>query len=119
VAEEHAALRFTRRYSASLDEVWRALTEPDSISRWLGPPDDVEARSRSMRTVESGRVLELDWTRRGESDSLVRFELAPDGAGTVLVVDHSRLDARVCMGYLSFWAPRLDRFGEAVGGERR
>ena len=116
MAEEHAAVRFTRRYSASLDEVWRALTEPDSISRWLGPPDDVEAR---MRTVESGRVLELDWTRRGESDSLVRFELAPDGASTVLVVDHSRLDARVCMGYLRFWAPRLDSFGEAVGGERR
>ena len=49
----------------------------------------------------------------------VKTELAPDGAGTVLVVDHSRLDARVCMGYLSFWAPRLDSFGEAVGGERR
>ena len=116
MAEEHAALRFTRRYSASLDEVWRALTEPGAVSRWLGPPADVEAR---MRTVESGRVLELDWKRRGESDSLVRFELAPDGAGTVLVVDHSLLDARVCMGYLGFWAPHLDRFSEAVGGEWR
>jgi uncharacterized protein YndB with AHSA1/START domain len=116
VAEEHAALRFTRRYSASLDEVWRALTDPGSVSRWLGLPEDVETR---MRTVESGRVLELDWARRGESDSLVRFELAPDDEGTVLVVDHSRLDARVCMAYFGFWAPRLDRFGEAVGGERR
>jgi hypothetical protein len=116
VAEERAALRFTRRYSASLDEVWQALTEPESVSRWLGPPDDVAAQ---MRTIESGRVLELDWARRGESDSLVRFELAPDGEGTVLVVDHSRLDARVCMGYFGFWAPRLDRFGEEIGGERR
>jgi len=116
LAEEHPALRFTRRYPASLDEVWRALTEPESLSHWLGPPDDVDAR---MRTIEPGRVLEIDWTRRGESDSLVRFELASDGAGTVLLVDHSRLDARVCMRYFGFWTPRLDRFGEAVGGERR
>ena len=77
MAEEHAALRFTRRYPASLDEVWRALTEPESLSHWLGPPDDVDAR---MRTIEPGRVLEIDWTRRGESDSLVRFELASEPA---------------------------------------
>jgi uncharacterized protein YndB with AHSA1/START domain len=115
VAEKRAVLRFTRRYRASLDEVWLALTEPESISRWLGPPDDVQAR---MRTVEPGRVLELAWIR-GESDSLVRFELAPDDAGTVLTVDHSRLEARVCMGYFDFWTPRLERFPEAVGGERR
>jgi uncharacterized protein YndB with AHSA1/START domain len=116
VAENLAALRFTRRYRASLEEVWQALTDPESISRWLGPPADVDTQ---MRTVEPGRVIELDWTRQGEGDSLVRLELAPDGAGTVLVLDHSRLEARVCMGYFAFWTPRLDRFGEAVGGERR
>ena len=116
MAEELAALRLTRRYSASIEEVWRALTDEAAMSRWLAPPDDVEAQ---MRTVEQGRVLELDWHKRGERDSLVRLELASDDAGTVLVLDHSRLDARMCMGYFAFWAPRLDRFGEAVGGERR
>jgi uncharacterized protein YndB with AHSA1/START domain len=115
VPDERAAIRFTRRYRASLEEVWHALTDAESISRWLGPPDDVDAR---MRTVEPGQVLELDWTRRGEGDSLVRLELAPDGAGTILVLDHSRLEARVCMVYLGFWNPRLDRFGEALAGER-
>ena len=114
-AEQRAALRFTRRYAASVEEVWQALTEPESVPQWLAPPEDVAAR---MRTVEAGRVLELDWSRRGEPDSLVRLELAADGAGTILVLDHSRLDARVCMGYFGFWAPRLDVFGEAVGGER-
>jgi uncharacterized protein YndB with AHSA1/START domain len=115
VAENLAALRFTRRYRASLEEVWQALTDPASISRWLGPPADVDAR---MRTVEPGRVLELDWTRRGEGDSLVRLELAPDGAGTVLVLDHSRLEARVCMGYFGFWTPRLNRFGAELRAGR-
>ena len=115
MAEELAALRFTRRYPASIEEVWRALTDPEAILRWLAPPDEVETQ---IRTVEQGRVLELDWHRRGERDSLVRLELAADDAGTVLVLDHSRLDARVCMGYFGFWAPRLDRFGETVGGER-
>ena len=116
MAGELAALRLTRRYSASIEEVWRALTDPEAMSRWLAPPDEVEAQ---LRMVEQGRVLELDWHRRGERDSLVRLELAADDAGTVLVLDHSRLDARVCMGYFGFWAPRLDRFGATVGGERR
>jgi hypothetical protein len=112
VADERAALRFTRRYAASIEEVWAALTDPESVQRWLAAPPGVVAR-----TVEVGRVLELDWARRGEGDSLVRVELSSDGAGTVLVLDHSRLDAVVCMRYFSFWEPRIARLGELVGGE--
>lgn len=115
MAEKHAAVRFTRLYAASIEEVWQALTDPESSPRWLDLSHDVTA---GMRTVEDGCVLELDWNRQGETESLVRFELTADGAGTVLVLDHSRLDARVCMGYLGFWGPRLDAFGEAIGGER-
>jgi hypothetical protein len=109
VSDERSALRFTRRYTASIDEVWAALTEPESTARWLGSPTDGVAR-----TVEPGRVLELDWARPGEAESLVRFELSAEGSGTLLILEHTRLDADVCMRYMTFWEPRLRRLGDGL-----
>jgi hypothetical protein len=71
-----------------------------------------------MRPIEPGAVLELGWHRDGEADSVVRIELRADEEGTVLVLDHSKLEARVCMRYFGYWEPRLDRFARAAGGER-
>jgi hypothetical protein len=96
-------LRITRRYEAPPEEVWRALTAPESIARWLAPPPGV-----AMRTVEAERVLELDWRPAGEQPSLVRLELAEDGTGTRLVLDHSRIQAELGMRYLSQWTRRLE-----------
>jgi uncharacterized protein YndB with AHSA1/START domain len=96
-------LRLTRRYAAAPAEVWRALTAPESVRRWLAPPPGV-----AMRTVEEERVLELDWRPEGEQPSLVRLELVPDGTGTKLVLDHSRIQADRGMRYLSQWTRRLE-----------
>ena len=72
-----------------------------------------------MRTIEPGVVFELDWRRAGEADSIVRIELISDAAGTVLLLEHTRLEARVCMRYFRFWEPRLEEFAQAIGGERK
>ena len=97
-------LRVTRRYAAAPAEVWRALTEPESLARWLAPPPGVE-----LRTVDPGRVLELDWSPAGEQPSLVRLELAADGDGTKLVLDHRRIRADLGMRYMRIWTARLGR----------
>ena len=102
-----ASVRLTRRFAASPEEVWAALTEPESVVRWLGRPVPGEAR-----VVERHRRLELDWRPDGEPPSLVRFDLHPVDGGTTLVLDHSRLDERRCMRYGSAWirvAERLQR----------
>lgn len=92
----------SRRYEAPPTEVRAALTEPESLQRWLAPPPGVAARE-----VEPERVLELEWRPEGEPPSLVRFELSPAAGGTTLVVDHRRLEERVCMGYMRVWTSRL------------
>jgi uncharacterized protein YndB with AHSA1/START domain len=112
VSGYQASLRLTRRYDASPAEVWAALSEEHSRARWLAPPPDVEA---TVRTVEPGRVLELDWRRDGEPESLVRFEVAAEASGSIVVLDHSRLDARVCMRYFPFWTIRAARLGRTLG----
>ena len=90
------AVRFTRRYDATPDEVWAALTEPESIARWLAPPGRIELapggpfelRPREgetlpsrVRAIDARRLLELDWVDESDAASTVRFELAPDGDG--------------------------------------
>src|SRR5436190_16801324 len=95
---EECYLRLTRRYVEPPAEVWRALTEPASIERWLRPGFEAP-----QREIEPGRVLELDWRPPGEEPSVVRIELAPAGSGTKLVLDHERIEATRGMAAMRFW----------------
>lgn len=104
MTEGRCSLRLTRRYSEAPPEVWKALTDPESVGRWLRPGFDVRRDE-----VEPGRVLELDWRPPGEEPSLVRIELGADGDGTILVLDHSRVEARLGMAAIQFWGGALGR----------
>ena len=123
------AVRLTRYYRAAPDEVWAALTEPDSLARWLAAPASVDLRlggsfrlqlaegetmDGRVRAVEPPRMLELDWQRRGEEPSILRFELSPNAGGTMLVLDHRRIDARVGMRYAAQWERQLRRLDLTV-----
>jgi uncharacterized protein YndB with AHSA1/START domain len=123
-------VRFTRYYGAPPDEVWDALTAPESLARWLAQPTEIELRpggvfrlQLSQRETMDGRVraadpprlLELDWKRGGEEPSVLRFDLKPDGQGTVLVLDHRRIDATIGMLYMSVWERRLRNLDSEVG----
>jgi uncharacterized protein YndB with AHSA1/START domain len=114
-------LRLTRRYDATPAEVWAALTEKDSIGRWLARVVDVEltpggafalANGIDARVVEvePERMLELDWRVAGEEPSVVRFELrADERGGTVLALGHARIEAPLGMTYIARWSHALDR----------
>ncbi len=106
-------VRFTRRYDATPAEVWAALTEPESVARWLGPVPT------SVRESEPERLLELDWLVPGDEPSVVRFELrsATDG-GTELVLDHRRINAVQGMLYSERWTNTLLRLDELLGGAK-
>jgi uncharacterized protein YndB with AHSA1/START domain len=122
-------LRLTRRYEASPAEVWRALTEPASIARWLATPVDVQLVAGGtfelalpddsridarVRELEPERVLELDWRHAGEQRSVVRFELRAEDGGTVLMLDHGRIEAPLGMAYISRWSGVLARLDAEV-----
>ena len=106
-------VRFTRRYDATPSEVWAALTEPESIVRWLGPVPT------NVRDSEPERMLELDWLVPGDEPSIVRFELRPRaGGGTELVLDHRRINAVQGMLYSERWTNTLLRLDDLLGGAK-
>jgi uncharacterized protein YndB with AHSA1/START domain len=119
-------LRLTRRYDATPAEVWAALTEPDSLGRWLAATVAIELApggafelaigvGARVRALEPERMLELDWRFADEDPSVVRFELAADGDETLLVLDHRRIDERFGMTYISRWTSALTRFARELG----
>jgi uncharacterized protein YndB with AHSA1/START domain len=105
--------RFTRRYDASVQEVWHALTDADSLDRWLAPPPGV-----AVVSSEPQGVLELDWSPPGEPASIVRIELHAEGDRTLLVLEHSRIDATLGMRYMRDWMRALERFDGEVNSRQ-
>jgi uncharacterized protein YndB with AHSA1/START domain len=122
-------VRLTRHYRAAPDEVWAALTDPDSLRRWLAAPVEIDLRSRGsfrlqlserermdgrVRAVEPPRTLELDWMRTGEEPSIIRFVLSPERDGTEFVLQHLRIEAQIGMRYMAVWERRLRAFDAEV-----
>ena len=52
----------------------------------------------------------------GEAESIVRFELSPQEAGTLLVVDHRLLGGDHATGYAAGWHAHLDRLDDLLSG---
>jgi uncharacterized protein YndB with AHSA1/START domain len=126
---ERVAVRFERELPAPPAEVWAALTEPALLERWLAKATvDLDAGIVSLEFddghMEGGRILELDaprvleyeWNHAGEPPSVVRFELAPSGAGTLLVLDHRLLDPETGPGYGAGWHSHLDALTAILAG---
>ncbi len=94
-------LRFTRRLPHPPAKVWRALTQPEHLAAWfpttiegdLVPGSALRFSFREMDlppfggtlgTCEPPSLLEFSW-----GDERLRFELTPDGNGTVLTFSAS------------------------------
>src|SRR5690242_14187798 len=102
------SFRLTRRYDAAPAEVWAALTEDESVERWLGRP------LGTIVHADPPRVLELDWSSEREPHARVRFELVARDGGTLLVLAHTGIGASVGMQTLQWWTRRLECFEVAA-----
>ncbi|WP_203916672.1 SRPBCC family protein [Rugosimonospora africana] len=122
-------LRFSRRLAHTPEKVWRALTEPEHLAAWF--PTTIEgdraagaslrfahpegkgpAFTGTMIAYQPPSLMEFEWG----TDTL-RFELRPDGDGTVLTLldlfDEQGKAARDAAG----WHVCLDLLGVHLDGE--
>jgi uncharacterized protein YndB with AHSA1/START domain len=112
-------LTFTRRLAHPPAKVWRAVTEPEHQAAWF--PQEIVGERRAgaaLRFVTDGgdgfdgemivfdppSVMELTW-----GTDLLRIELAPDGAGTVLTLTDTFDDLGKAARDAAGWHECLDR----------
>ena len=95
MSEQTDEVVFECALDAPPEKVWRALTIPEYLARWLRPADDVEI---AMVTAVENQSLSYRWRDTGKGaiagveDSLLTFELTPttDG-GTWFKLTHGPL----------------------------
>jgi uncharacterized protein YndB with AHSA1/START domain len=128
--DDRIGLRYERSYDASPNEVWAALTEPESIRRWLLADATLEHRvggvfrldwsgeeqaEGEVRVWEPPRVLEVDWLEP-DVRSVLRIEVAPSGAGALLVLDHRDVTHAAALGMGAGWHAHLELLRELLEG---
>jgi uncharacterized protein YndB with AHSA1/START domain len=123
-----AEVVFERRFRAPRERVWRALTDPGELAAWLAPAqiDFREGGSVVLEFddgIERGTITELrepevfayTWNE-GKTDSLVRFELEPDGGGTRLTLRHTFEGEVDLPSYGAGWHHHLELLTAQVAG---
>jgi uncharacterized protein YndB with AHSA1/START domain len=125
---ERRAVRYERRYEATPEEVWAALTEPEQVRNWLAAMtiepraggritfawDNGHTDEGVVRVFDPPTTFEYTW-EEGES-SVVRFELVSDGDGTVLILDHSKIVVDSAASIGAGWHMHLDALDALLAG---
>ncbi len=81
---ETDALVFECTLDAPPEKVWRALTVPEYLERWLKPEQEIDL---AVVAAEENKSLTYRWREAGQGavmgmeDSLVTFELTPTSDG--------------------------------------
>ncbi len=135
---DYATITFERRIRHPVPVVWEALTESEHLARWYMTRARMDAREGGSIDYLSGpsqyhvtgkilvwdppRVFEHEWNveprkelPKGER-SIVRWELTPDGDGTLLRIAHKRLTRATSIGFVSGIHAFLDRLENELDG---
>jgi uncharacterized protein YndB with AHSA1/START domain len=135
IDDELAVITFVRRLPHPIEAVWAAITDPAERAAWFG---ETTVDSRVGGTIEmvpletpvpieqkrmTGRilvwdppfVLEHEWRQAIVEESVVRYELTPDGDGTLLRFTHRRLGVRNARMFLPGTHAFMDRLESYLG----
>jgi len=119
-------LTFTRTLAHSREKVWRAVTEPEHLAVWY-PQEIVGDRKvgaplrfvspagdgfdGQMLVFDPPSVIEFTW-----GADLLRIELRPDGAGTLLTLTDTFDDLGKAARDAAGWHECLDRLVSDLDG---
>jgi uncharacterized protein YndB with AHSA1/START domain len=138
IEERYGTLKFKRRLSHSREVVWKAITDPKEIFRWLpdyrGTFEGYNGGVIDLYNTVSGShvtgnilawdqpsVFEYEWhidpnqmLPNGEPESVIRWELRHEGdSDTLLIVTHSCLTESTALTFAPGWHAFLNRL-EAI-----
>jgi uncharacterized protein YndB with AHSA1/START domain len=113
--KEKGTIRLDHFYSQDAARVWRALTEPALVARWWAA-GDIRAEVGHRFEMDMGRwgmqpceVLAVDPLRlfryrfaQPTLDTIITWELTPEGSGTRLTLTHEGFDLDSELGRRAF-----------------
>lgn len=124
-------IRFERNLSQPIEQVWAAITIPERIADWFAQAEvDLRLGGRfALRFAEQdyafeGVITELDpprlivwtWPHEAHPDSVVRWELAPEGPGCRLILTQTGMVKPLLVEVAAGWHVFLEALPGAVGG---
>jgi uncharacterized protein YndB with AHSA1/START domain len=132
---QRAGDRVVGRFDVTLahpaETVWAALGEPARFAHWLTPgeidprpggavklnfPDSGIVIDSLVSAFEPGRVLEYSWSRPGQPQRPIRFELEPAGPSTALALTLSVPAEEDAARAAAGWAAHLEMLAAALAG---
>jgi uncharacterized protein YndB with AHSA1/START domain len=135
------SLTIKRRFNASPAKVFAAWTEPEKMSRWLGPVDvkrvetgtdlrvggryfirmvmvnDEHYSSGVYREIVPNEKLVFTWAWKStpERESLVTVTIKPDGDGSIMTLLHEQFfDEAARDRHNAGWTAIIDRLAAVV-----
>lgn len=136
IENDRAVLTFERRLPHPVERVWAAITDPAQRNHWMGetaidareggtiemtptsppiPPDQKRMTGRIL-VWDPPHVFEHEWHQRIVEPGVVRYELQPDGDGTLLRFTHRGLGVRNANGFRPGTHAYLDRLEAHLSG---
>ncbi len=126
------AVVFDRRYATTVDDLWRACTDPARLARWFAPVsgdlreggaftihfDDADTPACRVLACEPPARLAWEWPV-GDATTVVTAELSSDGDGARLVLRHERLSPGQAAGYAAGWDTYVRRLEADLSGAAR
>ena len=134
---DKAVLSFERRLPYPIEAVWSAITDPAHRNQWMGqttidareggtiemvptgPPQPPEMKTMTgrIRVWDPPHVFEHEWNQRVVEPGVVRYELSPDGDGTLLRFSHRGLSVPNARGFLPGTHAYFDRLEAYLAGD--
>ena len=133
---DRAVLTFERRLPFPVHAVWQAITDPVQRTQWMGAttidpreggvietvptgppyPPEMKKMTGRIRVWDPPHVFEHEWNQQVVEPGVVRFELTPDGDGTLLRFTHRGLGVDNAYGFGPGTHAYLDRLEAHLTG---
>lgn len=137
------SLTIKRRFNAAPAKVFAAFTDPEKMSRWLGPPDVIKVETGTdlrvggryfirmilandehyvsgvYRDIVPNEKLVFTWAWKStpERESLVTVTIKPDGDGSIMTLLHEQFfDEAARDNHNKGWTAIIDRLTAVVEG---
>lgn len=137
------SLTIKRRFNAAPAKVFAAFTDPEKMSRWLGPPDVIKVETGTdlrvggryfirmilandehnvsgvYREIVPNEKLVFTWAWKStpERESLVTVTIKPDGDGSIMTLLHEQFfDEAARDNHNKGWTAIIDRLTAVVEG---